>query len=79
MRGAHLGFVLLGSMLPDIIDKPLGELRFGTPAMGRTIAHTLLFLLLLGMAAYYLSDLRLASLAGGVMAHLLLDFMWDSP
>ena len=69
MRGPDLGFVLLGSMLPDIIDKPLGEVLFGTPAMGRTIAHTLLFLLLLGAVAFYLQDLRLASLAGGVMAH----------
>jgi membrane-bound metal-dependent hydrolase YbcI (DUF457 family) len=79
MRGADLAFVLLGSMLPDIIDKPLGEVLFGTPAMGRTITHTLLFLLLLGIAAYYLSDLRLAWVAGGVLAHLLLDFMWNSP
>ena len=79
MRGAYLGFVLLGSMLPDIIDKPLGEVLFGTPAMGRTIAHTLLFLLLLGAVALYLQDLRLAWLAGGVLAHFLLDFMWNTP
>ena len=78
MRGAHLGMVLLGSMLPDIIDKPLGEALFGTPAMGRTIAHTLLFLLLLGLAAFYLSDLRMAWVASGVLAHFLLDFMWNS-
>jgi inner membrane protein len=79
MRDADLGFVLLGSMLPDIIDKPLGEVLFGTPAMGRTIAHTLLFLLLLGTVAFYLRDLRMASVAGGVLAHLLLDFIWNMP
>jgi hypothetical protein len=79
VRGAALGYLLLGSMLPDIIDKPLGEVLFGSPAMGRTIGHTLLFLLLLGMLAYYSQDLRLASLAGGVAAHLILDFMWNSP
>jgi len=77
--GAHLGFILLGSMLPDIIDKPLGEVLFATPAMGRTIAHTLLFLLLLGTVAFYLQDLRLTSLTGGVLAHLLLDSIWNSP
>ena len=79
IRGAALGYVLLGSMLPDIIDKPLGELIFGTPAMGRTICHTLVFLMLLSAAAYYRRDLLLASLAGGVAAHLMLDFIWNSP
>lgn len=53
---ANLAFVMLGSMLPDIIDKSLGVVLFGTPAMGRTFAHTLLFLVLLGTAAYYLRD-----------------------
>jgi membrane-bound metal-dependent hydrolase YbcI (DUF457 family) len=79
LKGAHLGLVLLGSMLPDIIDKPLGQLLFGTLAMGRTFAHTQLFLLLLAALAYYLKDMRLASLAWGVTSHLLLDFMWNSP
>jgi hypothetical protein len=32
-----LGFVALGSMLLDLIDKPLGYLVFGSPNMGRTI------------------------------------------
>ena len=53
IRGADLAFVLLGSMLPDIIDKPLGTILFGTPAMGRIFAHTLLFLLLLAAVAIY--------------------------
>jgi Predicted membrane-bound metal-dependent hydrolase (DUF457). len=79
IRDADLGFVMLGSMLPDIIDKPLGMVLFGTPAMGRTIAHTFLFLLLLATIAFYRKDPRLASLAGGVLAHLLLDSMWSSP
>jgi len=76
---AALGYVLLGSILPDIIDKPLGELLFGTPAMGRTVCHTLLFLMLLSAAAYYWQDSRLSSLAGGVAAHFLLDTIWNSP
>jgi membrane-bound metal-dependent hydrolase YbcI (DUF457 family) len=79
VRGAIPFYVLLGSMLPDIIDKPLGELLFGTPAMGRTFAHTILFLLLLCAVAYYRQDPALASLSGGVSAHLLLDFMWNMP
>ncbi len=39
--------MLIGSMLPDIIDKPLGGLICKeTLGNGRTYAHTLLFLLL---------------------------------
>ncbi|MDM7912774.1 MAG: metal-dependent hydrolase [Methanotrichaceae archaeon] len=76
---ADLVFVAIGSMLPDIIDKPLGEIIYGTPSMGRIFAHTLLFLLLLAGAAFYTRDLRLASLCGGVLVHLSLDFMWNSP
>jgi len=79
MRWADLAFLALGSMLPDIIDKPLGLLAFGTLAAGRTIGHTLLFLLVLAALAFYLKDLRLASVSIGVLAHLVLDFMWQSP
>ena len=79
MRWIDLAFLALGSMLPDIIDKPLGLLAFGTPAAGRTISHTLLFLLVLMGLAVYLKDVRLASVSAGVMAHLTLDFMWQSP
>jgi membrane-bound metal-dependent hydrolase YbcI (DUF457 family) len=78
-RRANLAFLALGSMLPDIIDKPLGQLVNGTPAMGRTLSHTLLFLLLISALALYLRDARLASLSGGVLTHLVLDFMWASP
>lgn len=76
---ANLAFVAIGSMLPDIIDKPLGEIVYGTPNMGRIFAHTLLFLLLLAGIAFYTKDIRLASLCGGVLFHLSLDFMWNSP
>jgi hypothetical protein len=37
-----LAFLALGSMLSDIVDKPLGLIVFGSPSMGRTVAHTLL-------------------------------------
>ncbi len=76
---ADLAFVTLGSLLPDIIDKPLGIIVYGTPAMGRTFAHTLLFLTLLIALALYFQDIKLASLSGGVFAHLALDSMWRSP
>ena len=72
-------FLALGSMLPDIIDKPLGMLVFGSPNMGRTFAHTLLFLLILAAVSFRLRDIRIASFTWGVFVHLLLDFMWSSP
>lgn len=76
---ADLAFLALGSILPDVIDKPLGLVVFGTPAMGRTLAHTLLFLLVLVALAVKLRDIRIASVSIGVFAHLILDFMWQSP
>ena len=66
-------------MLPDIIDKPLGLIAFGSPNMGRTFAHTLLFLLLLAALSFYTRDIRLISLSWGVLIHLVLDYMWNSP
>jgi len=72
-------FLAVGSMLPDIIDKPLGFMLFGTMNHGRIFAHTLLFLLVLAALAVSIRDIRLVSLAAGVLIHLSLDFMWDSP
>ena len=79
IRWVNLAFLALGSILPDIIDKPMGLIVFGTPEMGRTFAHTLLFLLVLATLAIYLKDVRLASVSIGVLAHLILDSMWQSP
>ncbi len=67
---ADLAFLALGSMLPDIIDKPLGLIAFGSPNMGRTFAHTLLFLLLLAALSIYSRDIRLKSMSWGVLVHL---------
>lgn len=81
-------FVLIGALLPDIIDKPLGLiiLNYGN---GRLIAHTLVFALLLTMIALWKKDtpidskgvmhMRLYALSGGTWIHLLLDSMWLFP
>ena len=79
IRWVDLAFLALGSMLPDIIDKPIGLIVFGTPEMGRTLAHTLLFLLVLVTLTAYLKDVRPASVSIGVLSHLILDSMWQSP
>jgi len=72
-------FLALGSILPDLIDKPLGLMIFGTMNHGRIFAHTLLFLVLLALLAVCFKDIWLASLSAGVLTHLALDAMWSSP
>jgi len=75
---------LLGSMLPDIIDKPMGHYFLAdTFNNGRIFAHTLLFfLLLLSIGLYRLwrggrtGFIILALCSGG---HLILDEMWRIP
>ncbi|MHA1727109.1 MAG: metal-dependent hydrolase [Promethearchaeota archaeon] len=64
--------LLLGSLLPDIIDKPVG-LIFNSS--GRFFAHSLLFLCILTIIVQLISKKRnlSLSLAFGIFTHLLLD------
>ncbi len=76
--------LLVGSLLPDIIDKPLGMVFMaGTFSSGRIFAHTLLFLALLSAGGWYLYRRRhrtwLLVLAFGTFCHFVLDQMWLSP
>ncbi len=74
--------VLAGSMLPDIIDKPIGHLFFAETLdnNGRIFAHTLLFFLLLLMYGlfrffkYGKNGFLVVALCSGF--HLILDEMW---
>jgi len=77
-------FVLLGALLPDIIDKPLGHLFFPQAlASGHTFAHTLLFLLLvtlIGIIVYRIKAQQWGRcLAFGVLMHFILDSLWLDP
>ncbi len=83
-RVCDVRLFLLGSLLPDIIDKPLGLwLLRDALQNGRIYAHTLLFLLLLaaGGLILYLGRRRTWGLALslGVFIHLVLDGMWRNP
>ncbi len=76
--------LLIGSLLPDIIDKPLGHLIFRQAlSNGRTFAHTLLFSIVIsGIGAYLYSRSRrtwLLALSFGSVMHLILDQMWLNP
>jgi inner membrane protein len=80
---ADIRFLIIGSMLPDIIDKPVGQYFFReTFQNGRIFSHTLLFLVVvtvIGVIVYKKSkSLWGFSLVAGVLAHLLLDSMWGA-
>ena len=76
--------LLVGSLLPDIIDKPVGHLLFRqTFSSGRIFSHSLLFLSMVTLAGSYLyrrsarTWLLVCSL--GTFTHLICDQMWRAP
>jgi len=77
-------FLLVGSLLPDLLDKPIGQVFFyNTFQSGRIFGHTLCFnLLLLILGIYVLRKWRktwLLILSFGSIIHLLCDRMWLDP
>ena len=83
-RYLDIRLLLVGSLLPDIIDKPVGQYFFRrTFENGRIFSHTLLFLFLLAAAGYYLyrrhRQAWLLTLAAGTFTHLVFDGLWTSP
>jgi inner membrane protein len=72
--------LIIGSLLPDIIDKPLGFILYGN---GRIITHTLLLtliVLIIGTLLYFNRKKSwLLALAIGMASHLILDQMWFNP
>jgi inner membrane protein len=74
-------FLLVGSMIPDIIDKPLSVVGL---IGGRSIAHTLVFALTVTCVTTCFGARKGKSAIGvvlslGVWLHLLLDMMWEMP
>ena len=83
-----LGWLVLGALLPDLIDKPLYYgLVFATGRRGaelglisgsRTFGHTgLLLVFLIGMAVWSRSS-AWAAIAWGDASHLVLDLLGDA-
>jgi len=68
--------ILLGAILPDLVDKPLG---YVLGLESRLWGHTLLFLAtVLGLSA--IPPVRALFAVGiGIATHHLLDTMWDQP
>ena len=77
-------FLLIGSILPDIIDKPIGVYLFWEIfSNGRIFSHTLLFLVLITVAAIFIKRYSGKTwglaLSIGTLFHLVLDQMWQMP
>lgn len=76
--------LLIGSLLPDIIDKPLGYIILQkTISNGRVFCHSMLFLILIVLAGICIYQKRkknwLLVLSFGIFTHLIFDQMWLAP
>lgn len=83
-RRADIRLLLLGSLLPDVIDKPIGQLLFReTFSNGRIFSHTLLFFILVTTIGTYLFRARgktwFLAIAFGTVTHLVFDQVWNIP
>jgi inner membrane protein len=83
-RHIDIRILLVGSLLPDIIDKPVGQVFFReTFSNGRIFSHTLLFLIILTGIGFFLikryRQVWMLTLAAGTFFHLILDGMWAFP
>lgn len=77
-------YLVIGALLPDLIDKPLGLIVFAsTISNGRMISHTLLFSITIFLVGLYFynkrNDIVIITLASGSFFHLMEDQMWNTP
>ena len=87
-KGLPRKTLLLGTLLPDLIDKPLYHVlslatgrqgaALGIVAGTRSFGHTFLFTAALGILARTRRSTMLAALALGAATHLLLDVVTDA-
>jgi inner membrane protein len=80
-RRLDIRILLVGALLPDIIDKPLGHIFLREYlSSGRTYAHTLLFAILITLGGllirYRTGKNWMLVLSLGTFIHLILDEMW---
>jgi membrane-bound metal-dependent hydrolase YbcI (DUF457 family) len=76
--------LVVGAILPDLIDKPIGHyLFYSTFQNGRIFAHSVLFILLLVMLAVFIERkyrfMGISVLAMGAIAHITEDQIWSEP
>jgi len=83
-RSIDYRVVMLGAILPDLIDKPIGRIFFEDEFQNsRVFGHTLLFALVLVLAIQFTLRGRTARhwfvLPIACLIHLALDGMWSQP
>lgn len=75
-------FVLLGALLPDVVDAVYGAIVFGDAGV-RRVAHSLLIVVAVALVVIVgLRGERRLALFGvpvGWLLHLVADGMWDAP
>lgn len=80
--GLSMRWVLLGTVLPDLIDKTLyygSELFHLNWVQGtRTLGHTGILLFLIGGVGVYRGSARWVAVSIGMVTHLILDVLGDS-
>ena len=84
VRKLDYRIILVSSMLPDIIDKPIGAFFFREKiSSGHIYGHTLLFLILTALAGLYLYKNRRMTwglaISTGIFTHLVFDRIWHAP
>jgi membrane-bound metal-dependent hydrolase YbcI (DUF457 family) len=77
-------FVAIGSVLPDVIDKPLGHIIFGsTLDNGKIFFHSFIIVLLFFITGLIVWKLYKSPsfifVASGMFLHQLVDMMWTRP
>ena len=84
LKRIDIRLLLVGSLLPDIIDKPIGQLLFkDSLSNGRIFSHTLFFLILITFWGLFFhkryGKTWFLFLSFGTLMHLILDQMWRAP
>jgi membrane-bound metal-dependent hydrolase YbcI (DUF457 family) len=79
-----LRLLLLGAILPDLIDTPIGLAAYSAVGSVRLVGHSLLFAaaamgLVMAATRRGRPRKRWMPLAIGVLVHLFLDAMWADP
>lgn len=77
-EGVPVGFVLVGALLPDLVDKPLGHAILGWEN-GRLWGHALAFAAVLLAGALYAGSRRGLALGAATLVHQGLDQVWVDP
>lgn len=79
-----LRFLMIGALLPDLIDTPIGLLAYSATGGVRLVAHSLLAASVVMVAVLLRTRRgrprkRWMPLAVGMLVHLFLDAMWADP